>query len=166
MTASAQLAVIQIVTQTKVWREEDLEIGAPLPDDMTAIGGDRSSVVAAYRLMGLCHLNSSHLCRPSNKPHAISGRFLSLTQSTALRPLKGLGVVGFAYGGPARQPAIFDGAELYAIYVRPKFEQQGIGRALFKAVAAELIELSPNGFLPHGSFCKSKPSVLSFDGRS
>ncbi|THK33720.1 N-acetyltransferase [Ensifer sp. MPMI2T] len=60
--------------------------------------------------------------------------------------IEGPGIVGFASGGPGRQTEFFEGAELYAIYLRPEFERQGIGRALFRAVATELIETSPEGF--------------------
>lgn len=60
--------------------------------------------------------------------------------------MEGHGVVGFASGGPSRQIEVFQGAELYAIYLRPTFERQGIGRDLFKTVAEELLDSSPEGF--------------------
>ncbi|WP_431324568.1 N-acetyltransferase family protein [Rhizobium sp. YTU87027] len=54
-------------------------------------------------------------------------------------------MAGFASAGPGRQTEFFEGAELYAIYLRPEFERQGIGRALFRAVVTELIEANPWG---------------------
>lgn len=60
--------------------------------------------------------------------------------------IDGIGVIGFASGGPGRQAEVFDGSELYAIYLRPGFERMGIGRALFDAVGRKLIVASPGGF--------------------
>jgi GNAT superfamily N-acetyltransferase len=48
-------------------------------------------------------------------------------------------VIGFGMGGDSRDPALtaYD-AELYALYLLPKVQRQGVGRALFRAFAAEL----------------------------
>jgi L-amino acid N-acyltransferase YncA len=48
-------------------------------------------------------------------------------------------VVGFAAGGPLREPIETYDAELYAIYIRQKAQGQGIGRALLQQLAASLL---------------------------
>lgn len=48
-------------------------------------------------------------------------------------------VVGFAHGGPNREPAGSCDAELYAIYLLKEAQQSGIGTALLQTVAATLI---------------------------
>ncbi len=49
------------------------------------------------------------------------------------------GIVGYATGGRARSgPAEFTG-ELYALYLLQEHQGRGIGRALFQAVATELV---------------------------
>ncbi|MDX1485841.1 MAG: GNAT family N-acetyltransferase [Alphaproteobacteria bacterium] len=40
-------------------------------------------------------------------------------------------VVGFAYGGPAREPVHRRSGELYALYLMKKCQGRGVGRALF-----------------------------------
>lgn len=47
-------------------------------------------------------------------------------------------IVGFATGGPNRETEDDYAAELYAIYLLASEQGQGIGRALFNAVVAEL----------------------------
>ncbi|MEE8283967.1 MAG: GNAT family N-acetyltransferase [Alphaproteobacteria bacterium] len=46
---------------------------------------------------------------------------------------EGREVVGFAYGGPARDPAHGRAGELYAMYLLKKCQGAGVGRALFEA---------------------------------
>jgi GNAT superfamily N-acetyltransferase len=49
-------------------------------------------------------------------------------------------IVGFAGGGPDRNDnPIFD-AELFASYVRPSHQRQGIGRELVSAIAQRFID--------------------------
>jgi len=48
-------------------------------------------------------------------------------------------VVGFACGGPLREPLLEYDGELYAIYVLKAYQGQGIGRALVAAVAGDLL---------------------------
>ncbi len=47
-------------------------------------------------------------------------------------------IIGFACGGPIREPTADYDAELYAIYVLLGAQRQGAGRLLFHAVAAGL----------------------------
>jgi len=47
-------------------------------------------------------------------------------------------ICGFASGGPLRKPVSFYDGELYAIYIDPAVTRQGIGRALFDYIAAQL----------------------------
>ncbi len=57
------------------------------------------------------------------------------------------GVVGVACGGRNRgQEAEFD-AEIYAIYVLPVHQRRGVGRRLFKALAAELVRRRHRGLI-------------------
>ncbi len=49
--------------------------------------------------------------------------------------------VGFAISGPQRDAAVPFDAELYAIYVLPDFQHQGIGRGLVLAVLDRLLAL-------------------------
>lgn len=45
-------------------------------------------------------------------------------------------VVGFASWGPGRDPSFAMPYELYALYIRPSFERQGVGRLLLKSVVS------------------------------
>ncbi len=45
---------------------------------------------------------------------------------------------GFTAGGPARAPLAGYAGELYAIYVLPKYQRQGLGALLFESVASAL----------------------------
>lgn len=45
-------------------------------------------------------------------------------------------VVGFLSGGKIREPTLPYDGELYAIYVHPHFQRQGVGEELFAAFAA------------------------------
>lgn len=47
-------------------------------------------------------------------------------------------IVGFAKGGPARDPDLPFQGELYAIYILQSFQGKGIGKNLFQAVVQEL----------------------------
>jgi GNAT superfamily N-acetyltransferase len=47
-------------------------------------------------------------------------------------------VLGFVYGGPAREAAYGRAGELYAMYLLKQFHGRGIGRALFEAFREEL----------------------------
>lgn len=49
------------------------------------------------------------------------------------------GVIGFASAGPQREDIFGYQGELYAIYLLAEHQQQGVGRALFKAVSSELV---------------------------
>tara|TARA_R110002020_G_scaffold379716_2_gene590967 strand:+ start:1830 stop:2405 length:576 start_codon:yes stop_codon:yes gene_type:complete len=55
-------------------------------------------------------------------------------------------VIGFASWGPGRDPIFSVGNELYAIYLRPKYERQGIGRLLFESVSADVAASGYPGF--------------------
>lgn len=55
-------------------------------------------------------------------------------------------VIGFASWGPGRDPGFSMPYELYAIYLRPKSERQGIGRLLFESVIANITTLGCPGF--------------------
>lgn len=48
-------------------------------------------------------------------------------------------IAGFAAGGPSRSGAPGSGAEIYAIYVLPAAQRSGLGRALMRGLAAQLI---------------------------
>jgi GNAT superfamily N-acetyltransferase len=49
-------------------------------------------------------------------------------------------VIGFATGGPERSGnLVYYSGELYAIYLAPAFQRQGIGRRLFDAVVNRLL---------------------------
>lgn len=54
-------------------------------------------------------------------------------------------VVGFASGGPGRDPEFTVQNELYAIYLMPGFERQGIGRRLFHSVTLGLARSERDG---------------------
>ena len=47
-------------------------------------------------------------------------------------------VVGFASWGPSRDASLSTQRELYAIYLEPSFERQGIGSLLFKTVISDV----------------------------
>jgi L-amino acid N-acyltransferase YncA len=49
-------------------------------------------------------------------------------------------VVGFAHGGPNREPVNTCDAELYSIYLLKDAQKRGIGTALLRAIAAALFE--------------------------
>jgi len=49
-------------------------------------------------------------------------------------------LVGFAHGGPNREPARARDAELYAIYLLQEAQHRGIGSALLRAMATALVE--------------------------
>lgn len=49
-------------------------------------------------------------------------------------------IVGFASCGPSRSPDPIYPDELYAIYLQPETQRQGIGRALVAAVAMQLLQ--------------------------
>jgi GNAT superfamily N-acetyltransferase len=49
-------------------------------------------------------------------------------------------VVGFAHGGPNREPLEKCDAELYSIYLLKEAQNRGIGAALLQAMAAALVE--------------------------
>ncbi len=57
-------------------------------------------------------------------------------------------IIGFAMGGSSRDPGLkdYDG-ELYAIYILPTEQQQGVGRALFQAFACDLHDRGYMGML-------------------
>ncbi len=47
-------------------------------------------------------------------------------------------VVGFASWGPGRDPGFLMPHEIYSLYLRPRFERQGIGRLLFESVISDV----------------------------
>ncbi len=47
-------------------------------------------------------------------------------------------VVGFASGGPTRHEAFVEPNELYALYLLPTWQRQGLGRQLFNRLSSEL----------------------------
>ena len=57
-------------------------------------------------------------------------------------------ITGFAMGGSSRDPGLkdYDG-ELYAIYILPTMQRQGLGRALFQAFVRDLVERGYFGML-------------------
>lgn len=56
-------------------------------------------------------------------------------------------VVGFASGGAQRDPAYDYDSELYAIYLLPAVQRQGIGHRLVAAVTRQLIEAGYSAML-------------------
>lgn len=67
-------------------------------------------------------------------------RFLAEPQThhfVAVEPLTGE-IIGFANGGPCRQPRLGFGGELYELYVQVGFQGRGVGRELFQAVRTGL----------------------------
>lgn len=59
-----------------------------------------------------------------------------VTYYVAVHPVDG--IVGFASGGPTRPGGFPQENEVYAIYLLPAFQQQGIGSALFRIVVSDL----------------------------
>ena len=57
-------------------------------------------------------------------------------------------LIGFAMGGNSRDPGLkdYDG-ELYAIYLLPTLQRQGVGKALFQAFARDLVARGYLGML-------------------
>lgn len=57
-------------------------------------------------------------------------------------------LIGFAMGGDSRDPGLkdYDG-ELYALYLLPTVQKQGLGRALFQAFARDLVARGYFGML-------------------
>lgn len=49
-------------------------------------------------------------------------------------------IVGFAMGGPHRDPDVLYTGELYAIYLLPDQQKEGLGRRLVKQIAHDLAE--------------------------
>ncbi len=49
-------------------------------------------------------------------------------------------VIGFANFGPARGPAANATHEIYALYLLPEYQRDGIGRGLVKAVAVSVLD--------------------------
>lgn len=66
-----------------------------------------------------------------------------VTYHTATR---GGEVVGFASCGPARDPGFDADHEIYAIYLKPGFERQGVGRSLFNAATSSILLKGRGGF--------------------
>src|SRR5262249_24654105 len=64
----------------------------------------------------------------------------ALTAGGARPPVpQGQGAVcGFADGGESRDPQLADG-ELYALYLSPTVQRRGLGRALLRALAGDLL---------------------------
>jgi ribosomal protein S18 acetylase RimI-like enzyme len=54
-------------------------------------------------------------------------------------------VVGFVIGGAVREEGLPGEAEIYALYVLPEAQRQGMGRALLSAAAAELAKQGYSG---------------------
>ncbi len=54
-------------------------------------------------------------------------------------------VVGFASWGPGREPSFERHYELYALYLRPSFERQGVGRLLLKSVISGVASSGGSG---------------------
>lgn len=57
-------------------------------------------------------------------------------------------IIGFAMGGDSRDPGMkdYDG-ELYALYIGPDSQRQGVGRALFRAFVRDLVGRGYHGML-------------------
>jgi GNAT superfamily N-acetyltransferase len=56
-------------------------------------------------------------------------------------------IVGFAGGGPIREPLASCDAELYSIYLLQEAQGRGIGKALVSAVAGQLVEMGYQSML-------------------
>lgn len=54
-------------------------------------------------------------------------------------------LVGFASWGPGRDPGFAMPYELYALYLRPGFERQGVGRRLLDSVMSEVASTGASG---------------------
>lgn len=52
---------------------------------------------------------------------------------------RGIGIIGCAWGGPEESGDFVYHAELLGIYLLPAYQGRGLGRALFNAVAANLL---------------------------
>lgn len=120
-------------------------IRAALSSDMATIG----EIVALswqHTFAGLVSPEFLTSLSASHQAERHTRTFLKSNTLYHVAHIDGAGVIGFASGGPGRQAEVFDGSELYAIYMRPGFERMGIGRALFDAVGRKLIEASPDGF--------------------
>lgn len=125
--------------------KDGFKIRAALSSDMAAIG---EIVALSWRhtFAGLVSPEFLASLSASNQAARHTRTFSKPESVYRVATVEGSGTIGFASGGPSRQAEVFDGAELYAIYLRPEFERLGIGRALFEAVARELIKISPEGF--------------------
>jgi GNAT superfamily N-acetyltransferase len=152
-TVSAQLshdacrpiAAISHVGQTADMATDGFQVRAALPADIATIG----KIVAAswwHTFDGLVSADFLATLTAEQQAARHSRSFSKAGAIYRVATMEGYGVVGFASGGPSRQVEVFRGAELYAIYLRPEFERQGLGRALFKAVALELLDTSRDGF--------------------
>jgi ribosomal protein S18 acetylase RimI-like enzyme len=69
---------------------------------------------------------------------AFAARFSEPGYGMHLAESAGTGVVGFADYGEARGDLAGYEAELYAIYLLPEYQRRGVGRELFRRVAASL----------------------------
>lgn len=139
------IAVISHMGQTADMQADGFQIRAAVPDDIATIG----DIVAASWRHTFDGLVSADFLKTLTADQQAARHIKSFSKAGAIyrvATIKGHGVVGFASGGPSRQAEVFRGAELYAIYLQPTFERQGLGRALFQAVAVELLSISPDGF--------------------
>ncbi|MBB3590819.1 GNAT superfamily N-acetyltransferase [Rhizobium sp. BK529] len=125
--------------------QEGLKIRTAFPGDMATIG---EIVATSWRHTFTGLVSSEFLSSLSAERQASRHSRIFSKAGVVYRvaTIEGSGIVGFASGGPSRQTEFFEGAELYAIYLRPEFERQGIGSALFGAVTTKLTEASPEGF--------------------
>ena len=73
--------------------------------------------------------------------------------------------VGFASCGPGRRPARAIQRELYAIYLMPHFQRQGIGRSLFERVVTDLaLTGRPRLFLTTLAVSPNRPFYAKLGG--
>lgn len=62
-------------------------------------------------------------------------------------------VVGFANGGPSRHTGFTHDGEIYALYLLPAYQRQGIGTSLFSRVAGDLEGAGCKGVLTFALTC-------------
>ena len=110
------------------------------PPDMRAVAAvARATWPAAYRGILPAQAVAEHL-RTAYRPEALAARpgldggFFLLAE--ARRPSGRWVAVGFCQAG--RRPAAPTDADLWAIYVRPRWQGRGFGRALVEAAAERL----------------------------